>query len=71
MKNRYSVLKVWVVSLCVIGMVIPLSPGAESGADERGDGSWSAYRIIVERNMFSRQRGSRQRIGANEQSTNV
>ena len=61
MKKRFRLLQILALSLFVGGMVISLSPGAESGGNDGGDGSWSAYSIIVERNMFSRQRGPRQR----------
>lgn len=60
MKKNYDKLMMIVLAGCVLGLMTAAwaAGGAGGGSSGRRD-SWEAYRVIVERNMFSRQRGVR------------
>ncbi len=61
MKKNYKNLIACVFAAGTLGLMAAAwaASGPGGGTSGRGD-SWEAYRVIVERNMFSRQRGIRQ-----------
>jgi hypothetical protein len=60
MKKDYNRQKLFVLLAVVPGLIVALGSAIGLGQDsvERQD-PWAAYKVIVERNIFSRQRGAR------------
>lgn len=60
MKKDYNRQKLFVLSAVVLSLIAAMGSAIGFGQDsvERQD-PWAAYKVIVERNIFSRQRGAR------------
>jgi len=60
MKKDYNRLTTCTLLAVVLGLIVAIWPATGLGQDstEQQD-PWAAYKVIVERNMFSRQRGAR------------
>lgn len=60
MKKDYNRLITCILLAVVLGLIVAMCPAPGLGQDstEKQD-PWAAYKVIVERNMFSRQRGAR------------
>ncbi len=71
MKTNCSKLAIGALAMGVLGLVLTFRPATGLGQNtaERQD-SWAKYEVILERNMFSRQRGFAQRRD-NERDRNV
>jgi len=65
MKTNSKELIVRTLPLMVLGLIVALGPivglSQEAQGSQPSQGSWAAYEVILNRNMFSRQRGSRRR----------
>ena len=60
MKKGYNKLMACIFAAGVLGLVAAAWAASERGGDRSArEDSWDTYRVIVERNMFSRQRGVR------------
>ncbi|MFH1716306.1 MAG: hypothetical protein ABIF19_03065 [Planctomycetota bacterium] len=68
MKKDYNRLRIFALLAVVPALIIAVWPagGLGKALGEQQD-SWTAFKVIVERNMFSRQRGSRVEQSRTEQ----
>ena len=60
MKKGYNNLTLCTLLAVVIGLIVAMWPNAGPGQERpQQQDPWEVYKVIVERNMFSRQRGAR------------
>jgi len=59
MKKDYKKLRLFVLLVVVSVLTIAMWPAGGLGEEPAQQDSWEAFKVIVERNMFSRQRGRR------------
>jgi hypothetical protein len=61
--SKKRIVRTW--ALMVLGLIVALEPAVglsqEAQEIQQSQGPWAAYEVILNRNMFSRQRGARQR----------
>lgn len=72
MKKNCNKLAIWALSAGALGLIVVLwpAPGLGQNATQQKD-LWAQYEIILERNMFSRQRGFAQRQRDNKERREV
>lgn len=68
MKKDYNKFRMLALLAVVAALAIALWPAGGLGEEPAQKDSWEAFKVIVERNMFSRQRGRRAEQAQGEQT---